>query len=86
MTRGVVGVVEKAVRSTRLFLGADGVPFRSQQKLYRQMNRDMNAVVAYAAKHPEAFPVRPSYLQVYEEIHREAVKRGFLQPFPGKDY
>ena len=69
--------LEKAVMAAQLYLGAEGLPIRVQDRFYKRMQR---AVASVAKKRdlPEQF--------ANDEITREAIRRGRITPRPGKDY
>lgn len=69
--------LEKAVLATQLYMGADGLSVRIQDRFYKRMQK---AIISASTKGklPHHF--------VHDEITREAARRGKVIPKPGKDY
>lgn len=69
---------EKAVKAMQVYLGSVGrVYFRDEQRLYNRAMKHVDKI---------ADAMRAGRSDVWEQIEREARKRGVKSPMPGKDY
>jgi len=69
--------IERAVALAQLYCGSLGLPIKTQQRFYDRMMRAVQGAAKSAGT---------TATDAFEQIDREARRRGCTVPRPGKDY
>lgn len=70
-------LVEKAVTAARLYMGAYGLPIKTQQRFYDRMMRECEKI---------AKKTGGDLTFISEQVDARARSLGAIAPMPGKDY
>ncbi len=77
MAKPPKALLERAVKATQLYCGAEGTYVKTQQRFYTRMDKAISAVAQKSGVDRQS---------AWNQIQAEAKRRGCITPVPGKDY